>query len=262
MNFEEYNIFKNGIIEPGEMNFDKVVQKKKKASYLIGIELEFDADSHRDFQEDFNYGILYPAIKFLNEEVYTCYDGSLDNGLEVVTLPYTKNEITRRYKNFINFFKHVKKSFCSRNPGTMGLHFHVSRKALNQSQWNILWDFVNNEESRFFENISRRKRFVSYDSYYGTSSDAFEFCQFGVKDGKYSAVNMNPDADTVEFRFFAGTVKYNEFFGSLEVIMGLVDTVRKYGTIDSAKFLKFINSSKKYENAAILVTKNAKHFYN
>lgn len=190
----------------------------------FGVELEIDGAGKDSDNAD---EILAIANKD-DERVYIKGDGSLDDGMEIVTHPmsleYHKQFCWQEIMN-----KAISMGYRSHQTSTCGLHIHLNRSCLGDTQdeqelviSHILY-FVEknwNELLRF----SRRSeysinRWASRYGYEKSGRDILEKAKKGNL-GRYAAVNLCNYA-TVEFRLFRGTLKYNTLIAALE----LVDTI-------------------------------------
>ncbi len=189
---------------------------------FMGIELEVDKGG------EYNSN----AQKLLNianadaEHIYCKHDGSIEEGFEIVSHPMTLayHSCKMNWKEI--FEAAVAMDYRSHQTTTCGLHIHVSRHALGstidaqedvisrivyfvENHWNELLKFSRRTEA----NINR------WASRYGISTTAKDTYK-NAKDkhmGRYVAVNLE-NYNTVEFRLFRGTLCYNTFLATLQLI--------------------------------------------
>ena len=162
------------------------------------------------------------------EHVYIKGDGSLDDGMEIVTHPMS----IEYHKNYCwddIMKKAIYLGYRSHQTSTCGLHIHVNRNCFGEDREEqdvfiarILY-FVEhhwNELLRF----SRRTEYSMnrWAARYGFEKTGREILDKAKKgnNGRYAAVILMNWA-TIEFRLFRGTLKYNTFIAALE----LVDTI-------------------------------------
>ncbi len=188
----------------------------------LGVELEIDNGNHRDNTAK----ELHQLANKNNELIYIKHDGSLDNGMEIVTHPmtlsYHKNEMP--WADVVEICR--KAGFRSHMASTCGLHVHVSKKGLGA-------DFGEQEATiarvlflieafwNEFLNFSRRtpSQLERWAARYGRKDSPQEVLDHAKGDniGRYTCVNLKNYA-TIEFRIFRGTLKLNTLIATLEMV--------------------------------------------
>ena len=165
------------------------------------------------------------------ENLYIKTDGSLDEGLELVTHPMTLEYQLNEMPWAEVLRKAQSMGYLSHAAGTCGLHVHISRLAFGctyeQQEASIarLLYFV----EKFWAELLRFSRRTQgqmnrWAARYGmklTPTD--QMCH--AKDscaGRYTAVNLT-NADTVEIRMFRGTLKLNTLKATLQMVNHLVE---------------------------------------
>lgn len=193
----------------------------------FGVELEID-DGGRDY---------YNARQILNlangecEHIYIKEDGSLSDGFEIVSHPMT----LYYHKYNMAWEKMMKKAlamgYYSHQCGTAGLHIHVNRDCFGEYAdeqesaisrvlyfveilWNEMLRFSRRTESQMKQWANRygRKNSPKETLYHAKSSS----------NGRYTCVNLN-NYETIEFRLFRGTLKYNTFIATLQMVNEICD---------------------------------------
>lgn len=160
-----------------------------------------------------------------NENIYIKSDGSIDDGFEIVshpmTLDYHLNEMD--WESVMQ--EAVNLGYRSHQTSTCGLHVHVNRDSfgLNQSEQEevigkILF-FVEKHWAELFQ-FSRRSNYNMnrWSARYGFEKTGKEILQKAKDTGnRYVAVNLR-NYHTIEFRLFRGTLKYNTFVATLQMV--------------------------------------------
>ena len=192
----------------------------------FGIELEIDAGGKDSDNAD---EILAIANKG-EEKIYIKGDGSLDDGLEIVTHPMTLNY----HKQFCwqeIMAKAISMGYRSHQTSTCGLHCHVNRSCLGDSKEEqdetisrILY-FVEHHWNELLK-FSRRTEYAMnrWAARYGFEKTGREILDKAKKgnNGRYAAVNVMNYA-TIEFRLFRGTLKQNTLIAALELVDAICD---------------------------------------
>ncbi len=244
IHFDRYDLHIDGIVNPKpNVNYQKEIEARKNAPYLIGLEIEVEARTsiRSDEQED-DLGSVNPLSEnrisslanalntYLTESTYVCTDGSLRDGCEIVTAPRTMQEVKQNFHNYWKFLRALRKAgYQSHDSGRCGLHMHISKQAMSTEKWNSLSRTLGRYKE-FFKTLSRR-------------DGNFQYCNFTGHNGRYMALNKSNES-TNEFRFFRGTLKPESFLASIEIILSLVEHWRK---TDKPTFAKWKKELEKYK---------------
>lgn len=194
-------------------------------SICFGFELEME--DHR------NCGNLVDKdADYMNDTLgftYCKHDGSLTNGIELVSHPATLEYLMERKETFREVFDEmIDRGYTSHDNKHCGLHVHISLKPLLEANedavsnliiivdnlWDKLVRFSRRTESQL-ESWAQRydsKRHMPKD----VAKKAKENCT------RYTAVNQK-NKHTVEIRIFRGTLKVDTFFATLQLVQRLVD---------------------------------------
>ena len=192
----------------------------------FGVELEIDegGESHK------NARLIQAVANEDAQHVYIKHDGSLDEGLEIVTHPmtlaYHMSEMPWRKV----LRKAVSLNYRSHQTGTCGLHIHVNRDSLGISRQHqddtiarilFLVEIFWNELLRF----SRRtqSQLNRWAARYGRKDEPKDVLKSAKGSyNRYTCVNLTP-SDTIEFRIFRGTLKYNTLIATLQLVETICD---------------------------------------
>jgi len=192
-----------------------------------GIELEIDGAG----ESDINARTLLDIANRDSALVYMKHDGSLEEGFEIVTHPMTLefHKSSMPWQDVLQ--KAVEMGYTSHQARTCGLHIHVNRNALGDTEPNqdraiarILWFFEKNWEELL--KFSRRtpRQLERWAARYGLKERPMDIL-YHAKDhsaGRYVCVNLL-NSDTIEFRIFRGTLKYNTLIATLELVDRIID---------------------------------------
>ena len=178
---------------------------------------------------------------------YIKHDGSLENGWEVVSSPFSMAYL-RQNRAMLAPISALKTSMIADGVSTCGLHVHMSSKA-----------FSTLHLYRFLKVVYRNKSFVSAIA--GRESDQYaSFSLPGTSigrksrrllddenhDRKYTAVNTT-NKDTIEMRVFSGTLDVERITGCIEFCHALwaFTRVASVKHCTRARFLDYICHRKK-----------------
>ena len=187
----------------------------------LGTELEIDCGG----EYDSNAEKLINIANVHNEHIYCKHDGSIDSGFEIVSHPMTLDYHMNNMNWREVFDKAVSMGYRSHQTSTCGLHCHVSRRGLGtlpeeqeaviarivyftENHWNDLLKFSRRTEASMNRWASRYGITGNTQSTYKNAKDKHM--------GRYVAVNLE-NYDTVEFRLFRGTLRYETFIAALQL---------------------------------------------
>lgn len=211
---------------------------------LLGVELEVDMGGADEEVAKSVLDILNASERI----AYCMHDGSLTGGspiehkptgFEIATMPCTLD-----YHKTVDYEKAFKflsdKGYKSHDTRTCGLHIHVNRTFLGpdkltqdlniskilylvEKNWDNVASIARRDNSRYAKRVLLEEDDSAIDIYY-KSKDI----------GKYAAVNLE-HKDTVEFRMFRGTLKYDTFMCTLEFVYKLCQLVKTIDIYDIQK---------------------------
>lgn len=204
----------------------------------FGVELEIDcAGKDDDYAEE-----LLNIGNANGEHIYIKGDGSLDDGMELVSYPMSLNY----HKSFCwdeIMRKSINLSYRSHNTSTCGLHVHVNRNCMGdtrEEQDEVISRILFFVEKNWNEllKFSRRSEYSMnrWAARYGFEKTGKEILDKAKKgnNGRYAAINLC-NYSTIEFRLFRGSLKYNTFIATLELVNLIVDTAIYYTDDDIQK---------------------------
>ncbi len=234
-------------------------------SLFMGVELEIDEAG----ESNYNAEQLLRISNGTEEHIYCKHDGSLDDGMEIVshpmTLDYHMN--TMPWKEVLR--KAVELGYTSHNAGSCGLHVHCSRNFFGEEydeqeiaigrvlffiekHWNELVRFSRRSTS------SLNRWAAKYATISETILETYQKAK--NKDaGRYVALNLTNFA-TIEFRLFRGTLRYETFIATLQLVDEICRTaVQLYDSdmenLSWSEFVQRIDKEAKPELVAYLKTK-------
>lgn len=191
----------------------------------FGLELEIDGAG----KDGNNEREIESVANKTTEHIYIKSDGSLDDGMEIVTYPCSLDYHVHQLPWLDIVTKALGLGYKSHKTSTCGLHIHVSRNALGddyhsqeecigrvlffiEKHWEELLKFSRRTEPQL-------NRWAARYGFKNTPKDILDHAKKGYG-GRYTCLNLNND-DTIEFRIFRGTLKYNTLIATLQ----LVDTI-------------------------------------
>lgn len=239
---------------------------------FTGIELEIENKGNCDKQDIANY-----VINKLNNVVYCKTDGSLTNGFEIVSHPFTLEYLKEnkdKVKSVMQYL--IENDFRSDETRTCGLHVHVSRNALGNSK--EIQDENIKKLFLFFETykteickISRRNGnnyayFMSDNIDQENKKKKYECLSLEYikkyndnNHDRYKVINLC-NSNTIEIRIFKGTLNFNTFMATMEFINNLIECIVATET-EKITFSKVVNYKKAEYLKEYLKTREIKANY-
>jgi hypothetical protein len=188
----------------------------------FGVELEID-DGGKD--NDHAYDLLINANR-LADNIYIKGDGSLNDGMEIVTHPMTLDYHMTSMNWETLAERALDMGYKSHKTSTCGLHIHVNKNTFTDdpiTQDNCISRVLFIVE-RFWQELLRFSRRTEsqirqWAARYGFKSDPGEILDAAKKSGynRYTCVNLT-NYSTIEFRIFKGTLKYTTIIATLQLV--------------------------------------------
>lgn len=188
----------------------------------FGVELEIDegGKSHSNAKR---------LLKIANSDATNLYvksDGSLDDGMELVTHPMSLDYHLHEMPWAAVLDEAKRLDYRSHSTNTCGLHVHISRMAFGctyETQEECIARLVFFVE-KFWPELLRFSRRTQgqlnrWAARYGMKLNPKDQMYHAKNScaGRYTAVNLT-NADTVEIRLFCGTLKLNTLTATLQLV--------------------------------------------
>lgn len=206
---------------------------------FFGVELEIDEGG----KISSNAEKLFDVGNSDCEKIYIKSDGSLDDGMEIVSHPMTLDYHKTKMPWLEIMNKALSMHYRSHKTNTCGLHIHVNRTTFGETReaqddaisrvlyfiehhWNELLKFSRRTEHQMSRWAAR----------YGYKNCPKEILDHAKKDSgnRYTCVNIT-NFHTVEFRMFRGTLKYNTLIATLELVDKICEIAVGYSDEKLAK---------------------------
>lgn len=188
----------------------------------FGIELEIDSAGER---QDYAAKILEIANQ-KNENLYIKHDGSLNDGMELVSHPMTLEYHTKEMPWAAIMAKAKGLGFLSHQTSTCGLHIHVNRSSFGETEAEqeeciarVLF-FVETHWPELLRFSRRTQRQIEqWAARYGVKDSPKDILKHAKSSSgsRYTCINLT-NYNTIEFRIFRGTLKYNTFIATLQLV--------------------------------------------
>lgn len=168
--------------------------------------------------------------------LYIKSDGSLDDGMELVTHPMSAefHQNNMPWQEILQ--KCIQMGYKSHKATTCGLHVYVNRSCFGNSEEeqerciSRVMFFV----ERFWQEMLRFSRRTEYQvqrwaaryGYKEKPKDILDHAKKGCGN-RYTCININ-NLYTIEFRLFRGTLKYNTLIATLQMVERICDVALSF----------------------------------
>lgn len=195
---------------------------KKEMLLYLGFEIEFDGRQPNRGSREVADAIVQ-TFNDANIEATHKYDGSLDNGREVVLHPCTLSVFEANRQALARAFRILQRSGFVNDNNRAGGHIHISKRTLGKShetrQANldkiIQW-FINNKDDIFKYTGRTRRSFDNWSAIFDTHQ--------GDRN-RYQAINVC-NRHTVEFRIFNAPISVTDFLANAQLVKAIVETTK------------------------------------
>jgi len=226
---------------------------KRKLLYM-GIELEIE-NRHMELTK-YSYDL---QSKYA---LYVKHDGSLQNGLELVSYPQTA-KYHQKVFNWYGLLEGLRKDkSTSYDNKRCGLHIHVNRNFFNGKDdilKTVLFFYKCFNKIKIFakrHNVDYCKRWEQSLVDYVKESKGGKMKVVSNED-RYTCINLQ-NANTVEFRVYRGTLNYERFLASILFTDAVCNFIKNYSIVFFVnekhksnilwgKFIDFIGKNDRYD---------------
>lgn len=199
-------------------------KNKDDLGLYLGVELEIDgAGESNDTVE-----IINNHMNKNDHFVYCSHDGSLNEGLEIITQPATLAYHMSIVDKYETLFKQlVSMGYSSDKTTTCGIHVHFNRDFYKDNEELYIskllylidknWDNVVLFSRRNQRKIDRYAKKIDMD----TEDFIYESNKRNRHDYHYYAINLSNE-NTIEFRMFKGSLNINTFIAILQFVQSCI----------------------------------------
>ena len=211
-----------------KLDFWKMPNERTNLYFGMEIEADNGGESRSTAKQVVRQMNTEPGKWFM----YVTHDGSLRNGIEMVTAPCTLKYHLAQADRYRALFKDlVRQGYRAHNTTTCGLHVHFSRAFYADNEEENICKLLYLVE-KFWDDIVilSRRNYRELSRYYkkcGKDHEQF-VCDWNKSNehaGHYFAVNIT-NTDTIELRMFRGTLNVDTMLATLEFVDKLVRTAK------------------------------------
>ena len=225
----------------------------------LGFELEIDGDSSISKHNEETAQGLCEASGLEEDEMRFAYDGSLNYGFECISQPHTVKLFWEKQAQWREMLRYLaEKGYRSHDPGTCGLHVHVSRGMFGKTK--EIQDTAIAKVYTFFDEnwddivkVSRRRSFHYCQKNYLDSEDEekivekkttrFECWKKNCKwQGGHGVALNNSNRATFEYRLGRGTLNAWSFFSWIDFVLTITKNAKRItiGKVESNDKLSWL----------------------
>ena len=193
---------------------------ESKEGVYFGFELEVVTDSNindciRDFVEICENNNFNWERYFHIEE-----DGSLNNGVEFISQPLSLDIAYLIIPKMTKYLKNV--GFMT--DSSCGGHIHITKNTFTKNRIIDVLQFMQNNQD-FIKDYSNRRndKFNRWSPFYNTTNmdELKNIAMEKVYSDRYRVINFS-NYNTIEFRFFNGSLSHNKILANVELIKALL----------------------------------------
>ncbi len=206
--------------------------ENKRTTLLLGVEIEVGGNKP---EVDLNnkQSVVKKCIQIMNgsgsddeDLIYSTHDSTVQ--IEIDTMPCSL-EYHRNKMNYKEMFKYLdEQGYKGHDCDTAGLHIHANRDYLGKTK--LQQELVISKILYIIEKFNDEicvigRRHTDYSQFVGDRCKADTAINLFVKydnTGKRAALNLQ-HKDTIEFRMFKSTLKYETFLLTLEFVKDIID---------------------------------------
>ena len=230
------------------------------SSLFFGFELETEQD-----KSSIDKATMAHLIKEIigKDYIYCMRDGSLYNGIEVASFPFSWDWYKKVGKDkwtelllFLSSKGYKGDKSGNNNTNPVGFHVHTTKAAWSNLQVYKLIQFTYNPSNRDFMNIIAGRPPMTYcrisDEDWDRSVKLAKD-KMNVSKNHYNMINLNKKEDTskggktIEFRMFKGSLEPLIFHKNLEFIKAIFEFTKDYTKKEmfTDNFIRFVVKNKK-----------------
>lgn len=231
--------------------------ESEDTTLLLGAEIEVGGNNNISSDNDKN-STVKKCIQIMNgsdsdEEnlIYSTHDSTVQ--IEFDTMPCSL-EFHKNKMNYREMFEYLdKEGYKGHDCKTAGLHIHANRNYLGKSR--ISQELVISKILYILEKFNDEicviaRRDNEYSEFVGSKKEENSLVELYGKykdHGKRAALNLQ-HKDTIEFRMFRSTLKYETFILTLEFVKNIIDYA-KSASIEEIELIKWADLMKLFSPA-------------
>lgn len=206
--------------------------KNSYTTLLLGVEIEV-GDNDPDIDKSTKNNVVKKCIQIMNGNnsdnenlIYSTHDGTVQ--IELDTMPCSI-EFHKQKMNYKELFKYLDQAgYKGHDCKNAGLHIHANREYLGKTklQRQLVISKILYIIEKFNDEICViGRRSTYYSQFVGDRANedtALNLFNKYTKEGKRAALNLM-HKDTIEFRMFKSTLKYETFMLTLEFVKDIID---------------------------------------
>ena len=225
----------------------------------LGFELEVDCDSRTSRKNESTAEGLCSACGLEEDEMRYAHDGSLNYGFECISQPHTIKDFWSKQARWSKMLKYLSDAgYKSHDPGTCGLHVHVSRGMFGSTK--DMQDKAIAKVYTFFDDnwddivkVSRRRSFHyccknqlsdrDYNDVLEHKTTKFECWKKKSKfEGGHGVALNNSNRATFEYRLGRGTLNSWSFFSWIDFVLTITKNAKRItvGKVESNDLLSWL----------------------
>ena len=206
----------------------------------FGVELETEVKSGKE--KDIGAHLLR-IDELMGDNVIMKRDGSLRNGIEIVTRPAT---LEKQYLLWNKFLTEKHEGLVSWYSDRCGMHVHVSKDGVVENTIAKAVCFINSTGNKKFMYVIAGRKDNNYSKYKAKTIE--EAAKYNGQ--RHEAVNLGNE-HTIEFRLFKGTLKKESVFKNIEFCDAILEFAEQEDisltqAMSRSSFIRFVRQQNKW----------------
>lgn len=231
----------------------------------MGFELEVDCEPSQSRYNNEVAENLCEVCDLEEHEMRFAHDGSLNYGFECISEPHTVKDFWQKQAKWRKMLSYLAENgYRSHDPGTCGLHVHVSREMFGKTEeqqdnaiakvyafFDENWDeIVKVSRRKHFDYCSKNNLYYEdYDKVQNKETTLYKcWKKRSKRNGSHGVALNNRNTHTFEYRLGRGTLNAWSFFSWIDFVLTITNnarriTVNKVETNDIVSWLGGISES-------------------
>lgn len=235
-------------------NDESVAVKSEVIDSIYGLELEveYKGNDYANKQETAQTIMNVADESIASEFLFCMQDGSLNDGFEIGTMPFTERfykQVLYRKRGFKDILSFLKRNgYRSYDTRNCGMHVHINRQSFSDTHLYKFQRFFYCNPG-FIQFVSRRRdsRMEQWCQVYGVSKKDNISTMYRKSSRKFLAVHLTPKK-TVEVRIFRGTLSHKALCRNMEFVFAVKEFTKIVSITKGSDYNDFFLWLKKQHN--------------
>lgn len=215
---EECDEILNGIPQYHSHDYNEFLttDKDDENTTLFGVELEVETYTSPK-------GVYEEIKDIIEDEFYVEKDGSLINGFEIISKPFSYNYMVENLENTFEELTDELENYINSDTNSNGMHIHMTKKNRQHEVYMVALTEYYQKELTIISN-REGKQLKRWAKFLFEKEDKdllnLRMIESEMDDYRYFACNTS-NTDTIEVRIFKSTNDYKMILGYVEIVANM-----------------------------------------